>query len=655
MTFVRAGVVAICLVTVLAGCGATGKPPIEVGVLLPVSGPGANDFETPLEWALDNVNKTTIGGRHIKLVYEDTAKTNVIAAARTLAEDPKIVAVVGPSTSDDVYAVADLFIEANKPLVPPSATSAGIFRDFAHSGDVWRTVESDVAQTQAMLELARRQGAKRVALITGTDLYGQTFFDWFGFLADELGLQVTASVRYDQTNSCLRPLAKATAANPDVLLAVPSTTATTVCIAKNHGSTRVLFSDGGEDSAAGAALDGMSGVTLAPAAGNGFANAFRAKFHEAPTPYAANTYDALTLIAYGLARGGDRAIAHAVDGRGASTSWDATGIRQAITALEHGGSPNVNGATGDLTYDSPLHTDPVSSTYAAWTDRNGTFVTTPLHRAAHATAAARMTPQRARRGKVTASNNAPPPRGALWAVLVAASDGLQNYRHQADVLAQYQVLRSRGVPDSHIVLIMSGDVARAYPGHVPYYVGGPTLDHDVHIDYRLEQVTAAKFNEILEHLPSGPNDDVYVYIAGHGDEKGVYFGLNQPIPTPGVTVFTPSALAEAAAAMKYRRLLVAVEACESGALGEDLHSQNALLLTAAGPFENSIATNYDTKTQTWLADTFSFALWRAETQHPAETLESLYDRLYDSIAGQHVSIYGRGFDGTSTLAEFTSR
>ena len=45
------------------------------------------------------------------------------------------------------------------------------------------------------------------------------------------------------------------------------------------------------------------------------------------------------------------------------------------------------------------------------------------------------------------------------AVLVAASEGWKNYRHQADVLGMYQYLKEKGYDDDHIILIMADDLA----------------------------------------------------------------------------------------------------------------------------------------------------------------------------------------------------
>ena len=57
-------------------------------------------------------------------------------------------------------------------------------------------------------------------------------------------------------------------------------------------------------------------------------------------------------------------------------------------------------------------------------------------------------------------------QGRLWAVLVAASRGWENYRHQADVCHAYQVLHGHGVPEDNIIVMMYDDIA--YNQRNPY-------------------------------------------------------------------------------------------------------------------------------------------------------------------------------------------
>jgi glycosylphosphatidylinositol transamidase (GPIT) subunit GPI8 len=189
-------------------------------------------------------------------------------------------------------------------------------------------------------------------------------------------------------------------------------------------------------------------------------------------------------------------------------------------------------------------------------------------------------------------------------------------------------------------------------------------DRGVHVDYPLQDMTAGRLMAILSGnaspdnpkvIRAGPGDDVYVYLAGHGNQDGLYLGLGEAVPSPSGTysILTPGLLDQTvamAAQHGYRRMLVAVEACEGGVLGQNLNAPGALLVTAASPVENSLSANYDFAGQTWLADQFSYQLWRAESASPDQSLDALYQDLCLNVDGSHVSAYGPDFGDAATVS-----
>ena len=56
------------------------------------------------------------------------------------------------------------------------------------------------------------------------------------------------------------------------------------------------------------------------------------------------------------------------------------------------------------------------------------------------------------------------------AILIAGSQGYQNYRHQADLCHAFQVLKSRGIPEDQIITFVFNDIAHnpqnPYPGQI---------------------------------------------------------------------------------------------------------------------------------------------------------------------------------------------
>jgi ABC-type branched-subunit amino acid transport system substrate-binding protein len=659
--------------------------------MLPFTGPNAEGYRTSLTWAAANVNRAGgIRGRRLVLVFRDTGRQSLATAAEAFAADPTITAVVGPDSTDGVYETAPAFFDAGKVFVSPSATSADLDRSIVGEGQnvFWRTIQSDVAQTRVLLDVAVSGGARSLALVATSDDYGTTFFDWFGFLAGELGAQVTYSGRFDPaTQSCAASMDAALATHPKALIATPASAASAICMAREWRrvgkGTRLLFSDSGLVPSAAAALrrldPELSGTGPAPDPAAGFAAAYAKRFHAPAPPYAANAYDAVLLLALGLEKTegvGGRALRAAVaqitgPHSGHRRTWNA--IPAAFADLVAGRLPLIAGAAGPL-LDTGVPPTPLSTTYELWKIGPRGYAPVAFYATqnepgvinAHAlfTRLARRTRAKPNVG----GDYTPAARTGSWALLVAASDGWSNYRHQADVMAQYRVLRSRGVPASHIVVVMADDLATSAenprPGDVPYVAGGPNLATGLAVDYPIGALTASDLMAILAGqasaalphvLHSGPGDDVYVYVAGHGDATGIYLGLDNPVLEPGLSypVLTPALLGETVAQMSaqhaYRRILIVLDACQAGAFAPSITSPGALIATSAAASEDSLSTNYSATEMTWLADQFSYALYQQELAAPDQSLASLFEHaLYDEVSGSHVTVAGPGF-GTPLL------
>lgn len=247
----------------------------------------------------------------------------------------------------------------------------------------------------------------------------------------------------------------------------------------------------------------------------------------------------------------------------------------------------------------------------------------------------------------------------LWALLVAGSHGWENHRHQADVLAQYRLLRSRGVSDERIVLVTADDLARAPEnprrGTVRQRAGGENLARGARVDYTPDQLSAGDLTRILtgrrsSRLPhvirSRRRENVYVYLAGHGNRRGFYLGLDHAVPGAGdrYSLLSPRRLGAGverlAAAHRFRRLLVVVEACNAGVFRRSVRAPGVAVLAAAAAKEKSLSANYDPNGRVWLADEFSYQLQREMRTRPHEALAPAYLRLRRAVRGSRPRAFG---------------
>jgi len=248
-------------------------------------------------------------------------------------------------------------------------------------------------------------------------------------------------------------------------------------------------------------------------------------------------------------------------------------------------------------------------------------------------------------------------QGAQWAVLVAGSNGYDNYRHQADVLHAYHLLIKRGIPKGNIVTMVYDDIAfnRRNPikGNIINVPNGPNLYPGVWIDYKGDAVNKDTFLKVLNGdyhgvkgrgsnkvLFSNANDHVFVYYADHGNKGLIAF------PSGGA-LFTRELLGAIDSMYnnrKYKKLVFYIEACFSGSMFYRRlpTDKNVYAITAANERESSWSCYYDQLRKTALADDFSIK-WMQDSETHNLHSRSLNQQFYAVRAGvdmSHVCQFG---------------
>jgi legumain len=230
-------------------------------------------------------------------------------------------------------------------------------------------------------------------------------------------------------------------------------------------------------------------------------------------------------------------------------------------------------------------------------------------------------------------------QGAHWAVLVAGSNTYSNYRHQADVCHAYQVVKSKGVPESNIIVMAYDDIANSrsnpYPGKLfnkPTASGTPGVDvySGCKIDYSGSQVTPANFEAVLTGTASGKSlkstseDEVFIFFSDHGAAGLIAFPSGQMHSKDLQSTF-----ATMHSKNMYKKLVMYLETCESGSMFQGMTTPGVYALSASSPTESSWGTycGSDAKVNgksigSCLGDLFSIA-WMEESDVTDLTKESL--------------------------------
>ncbi len=116
-----AAVVLLSLCSTFAEGQSAQRPPIKIGMLIPLSGPSAstcNDGKLAVQMFLDQVGGQ-IAGRKVELIVEDTSNQpkTALEKARKLVESDKVHMITGINLSSEALALRD-YLEAQKvPLI----------------------------------------------------------------------------------------------------------------------------------------------------------------------------------------------------------------------------------------------------------------------------------------------------------------------------------------------------------------------------------------------------------------------------------------------------------------------------------------------------------------------------------------------------------
>jgi len=140
-------------------------------------------------------------------------------------------------------------------------------------------------------------------------------------------------------------------------------------------------------------------------------------------------------------------------------------------------------------------------------------------------------------------------------------------------------------------------------------------------------------------LESGANDNVFIFCSDHGAVGLVAF--------PTGVLYAKDLIATINTMhteMKYKQLVIYIEACESGSMLEGLLADNINVYgtTASNAKESSYACYYDAKRQTYLGDVYS-VVWMEDSDVEDLSKETLYQQFLVDQAKtntSHVMQYG---------------
>lgn len=650
---------------------------VKIAVILPFEEQGT-DWSRVLDWAKENIAQASGTIVPEYEIYDESA-INIEEVATELAKRKDVVAVIGCYHSANTQTLAYKCARTYKPVFTFS-TSEELQRAFGQRGFLWSLVESDITQSELLLIKAERYGAKRVSLIAKNDIYGKTFKDWFAFQAAELGMEAVGVWEYGEKGLEEQFMA-AVQEEADYMVCVPSSVDDACEMVELYRSSgfmgRLLFSDVAHSEEFVATLGPMAnnieGVSIVADPASGFSISYEVKYGERPQPGEAHIYDAVLIACYAHRY----ATLHNMDINDAISSllcqksdvkgmWTSGAVADVYASIERGETPAFSGASGNLAFVADKYTSIQYSTFAHWMVYGEEFINIDYdvrseYSVSSMYAAWEWNKQFMQEFEEESEIITYPPKDENWAVIIAASEGWMNYRHQADALAFYQKLKRLGYDDDHILLIMADDIAyhpnNPQQGVVQHVPNGANLYEDIRIDYRLQDISPEAFQSILlgemdNSLHSDCDDNVLLFWSGHGERGNWVWREDDAFSAEQLR----ETLQQLEQGKKYRKLLGLIETCYSGSMGQITEGiPGVLFVTAANEQETSKAECYNTDLGVWMTNRFTTTLLDCIETNPNVSFRELYYHLFSSTLGSHVTVYNAGNFGnmyTNTMREF---
>jgi branched-chain amino acid transport system substrate-binding protein len=324
------------------GSGGSGKALKEVIVAsdLPLTGSSRAQTESMVQAEQMAIDETNGKAGGVKITFKSlddaTAQAGKWDEAKCaddmnkLAQDPKVVVVLGPMNSGCAQVQIKTANTAGLAMVSPAATAVGLTKDGGDPGEpdkyypngtrnFLRVVLADDMQAKAAATWAKDLGVKTAFVLNDKETYGKGLADQFEGAAEDLGIEVAGNEGIDPLASNYRPLIPKIIASKAQLVffgGITQNNAGQVLKDLRASSKDIYFMgpDGiFEDAfveAAGEAGDGalatFGGVPPEKLTGKGkeFVDRFT-KAHGPPQAYTAYAYDATTMSLEAIKRCAD--------------------------------------------------------------------------------------------------------------------------------------------------------------------------------------------------------------------------------------------------------------------------------------------------------------------------------------------------------------
>ena len=329
------GAAALLLAACSSGGSGGGDDTLKVGAVLPLTGSLAQLGPAAVGGAKLAAQEIKDTDFKVKLTVKDSGDTTTDVASsstKSLLSDGN-TAFLAPESSAVVKTIFNQLTDAKVPFVSPAATDPTLTTAKQNPDHYfWRTVPSDILQGTALGNKVADDGYKNVSILYMNEAYGQGLNRQVKKTLEAQGVKVAKDVPFTPNSANLNTeVSSVLAPNPDALVVISFDEIKSITASlqqNNYPFSKVYGTDGNNGimtSSDSVDIKGMQFSTPGVKA----PDAFVAKVEKAygksmqSTSYAAESYDAMNLIALASAQAG---------------STDGTEIRDNLQSVSEGGT-----------------------------------------------------------------------------------------------------------------------------------------------------------------------------------------------------------------------------------------------------------------------------------------------------------------------------